>query len=131
MTSASLPPVSLTISLTQSSMVPMLPAWTPQSIRMWAGPVLVGTVTRKKSPKPILYIRTRRPPFALPAAPAPPPARFEARLPTAGFAVLRAGLAPADFAVFLVDLAAVLRLGARPELAVRVVRVAFFAAFFA
>ncbi len=45
---------------------------TPQSIRMCLGPVPVGTVTRKKSPKPTRYIRTRRPAGFLPAGPAGP-----------------------------------------------------------
>src|SRR5262249_46908997 len=66
-------------------MVPMFPACTPQSIRMCAGPVEVGTVTRKKSPKPIRYMRTRSIPFTFP----PPPPR-----PLGGFARLELTLAP-------------------------------------
>src|SRR5262249_1025923 len=50
----------------QSSMVPMFPAWTPQSIRMcWSPAFLVGTETKKKSPKPTRYMRTRNLPLPL------------------------------------------------------------------
>src|SRR5215472_11719904 len=70
---ASLPPVSLARSSKQSPMVPMLAAWTPQSIRIWAGPVWVGTVSRKKSPNPMRYIRTRSMPLTLPLALLPLP----------------------------------------------------------
>src|SRR6478672_10976800 len=37
----------------------VLPGVTPQSIRMCCGPSFVGTVMRKKSPKPTRYIRIR------------------------------------------------------------------------
>src|SRR5258706_3804743 len=68
-------------------MLLMSPACTPQSIRMCWGPApaFVGTVRRKKSPKPIRYIRTRSPPFAL-----PPPFCEE---PFGDFAARFAGLA--------------------------------------
>src|SRR5689334_2798940 len=54
--------------LTQSSIVPMFPAWTPQSIRMYCGPASVGTVTKKKSPKPTRYMRTDNLSLLLPLA---------------------------------------------------------------
>src|SRR3954471_8173793 len=60
-------------SFTHSSMLPMLAAWTPQSIRMWAGPSLPGTVSRKKSPKPMRYMRTRIPSLPPTAPPLCPP----------------------------------------------------------
>src|SRR6185369_7356218 len=41
----------------------VLPGVTPQSIRMCCGPSSVGTVMRKKSPKPTRYIRIRSSPF--------------------------------------------------------------------
>src|SRR6185369_16549861 len=41
----------------------VLPGVTPQSIRIWCGPSSVGTVMRKKSPKPTRYIRIRSSPF--------------------------------------------------------------------
>src|SRR6185369_16535333 len=41
----------------------VLPGVTPQSIRMCCGPFSVGTVMRKKSPKPTRYIRIRSSPF--------------------------------------------------------------------
>src|SRR5262245_39642425 len=64
MMSASFFPVSLAMCATASLIVPMSPFFvapgvTPQSIRMCCGPSSAGTVTRKKSPKPTRYIRTR------------------------------------------------------------------------
>src|SRR5437879_634776 len=68
MMSASFFPVSLAMCATASLMVPMSPFFvfpgvTPQSIRMCCGPSSLGTVTRKKSPKPTRYIRMRNSPF--------------------------------------------------------------------
>src|SRR6185436_4480827 len=68
-TNASLPFVVLCMSSTASTIEPMspvpeVPLNTPQSIRMYWSPRDVGTVTKKKSPKPTRYIRTLRP-FAL------------------------------------------------------------------
>src|SRR6266545_3815317 len=65
-TSASWPPVVLNRSSTASSIearspVPVVPLNTPQSMRMYFSPAAVGTVTRKKSPKPTRYMRTLRP----------------------------------------------------------------------
>src|SRR5882724_8644088 len=53
---------------TASLIVPMspffvLPGVTPQSMTMCCGPSSVGTVMRKKSPKPTRYIRIRSSPF--------------------------------------------------------------------
>src|SRR5436853_5814610 len=61
---ASLLPVSSAMAATASLIVPMspffvLPPVTPQSMRMCCGPSLLGTVIRKKSPKPTRYIRMR------------------------------------------------------------------------
>src|SRR3569832_2701285 len=52
---------SLAISVTASRMLPRSRAWTPQSIRIWLAPTLLGTLSRKKSPKPTRYMRTRKP----------------------------------------------------------------------
>src|SRR6185436_19116322 len=41
----------------------VLPGVTPQSIRMCCGPSPVGTVMRKKSPKPTRYMRIRNSSF--------------------------------------------------------------------
>src|SRR5258708_38235875 len=57
---------------------------TPQSIRMCLGPASVGTVTKKKSPKPTRYIRTRRPAGFFPAGALLPAEPF---LPAGGGAV--------------------------------------------
>src|ERR671938_2176990 len=114
MTSASLPPVSLIRCLTHSSIVPMLPAWTPQSMRMCCRPCFfVGTVRRKKSPKPIRYMRTRMEPSDL-----PPPA---GRWPLEGAA---GRLPAADLVADLLAFVPVLR---PADAALRVV---FFAALF-
>src|SRR6185436_9290290 len=42
----------------------VLPGVTPQSIRMCCGPSAVGTVMRKKSPKPTRYMRIRSSAFS-------------------------------------------------------------------
>src|SRR6185436_10539427 len=69
-TNASLPFVVLYMSFTAATIEPMsplpeVPLKTPQSIKMYSFlPRPVGTVTKKKSPKPTRYIRTLRP-FAL------------------------------------------------------------------
>src|SRR5436190_23571434 len=70
MMSASLLFVSAAMCATASLIVPISPflVWpgvTPQSIRMCCGPSSLGTVTRKKSPKPTRYIRMRSSPFFL------------------------------------------------------------------
>src|SRR5579872_1006097 len=106
MTSARRLPVAFFRSATHSPMLPMLAAWTPQSIRICAGPLLPGTVSRKKSPNPTRYIRTRMP-LAPPTEPdetAPEPA-----LPAGVFAagavaldVLAAGAAVLPRALVLV-----------------------------
>src|SRR5215204_464703 len=108
MTSASLRSVSLIKSCTHASIVPMLPAWTPQSMRMCCGPAFVGTVRRKKSPKPIRYMRTRRTPPALllPAGRRRPLAAPD--LPAFALPARPADVAllAAFFALFLADLPA-------------------------
>src|SRR5262249_34282862 len=54
------------------SPLPVFPFVTPQSIRMCCGPSGDGTVTRKKSPKPTRYMRTRNsPPSPAPSLPLP------------------------------------------------------------
>src|ERR1041385_663146 len=60
--------VSAAMSATAALIVPMspffvLPGVQPQSIRMCCGSSSVGTVIRKKSPKPTRYIRMRSPPL--------------------------------------------------------------------
>src|ERR1051325_9526024 len=68
---ASLLPVSSAMSATASLIVPMSPFFvvppvTPQSMRMCCGPAALGTVIRKKSPKPTRYMRMRSWPLPAP-----------------------------------------------------------------
>src|SRR5258707_8031769 len=73
MTTASLRFVTAAMSATMSFIVPMSPfPWTPQSTRMYRGPVAVGSDTRKQSPKPTRYIRTEIEPPGMPGPPPPP-----------------------------------------------------------
>src|SRR6476469_325991 len=64
MISESFDPVSFAMWRTAVLMVamsplPVFPRVTPQSMTICRGPSAEGTVTRKKSPKPTRYIRTR------------------------------------------------------------------------
>src|SRR5689334_21635776 len=76
---ASRPPVTCAMCATAASMLWMSPVWlvplnTPQSTTMCSGaPFSSSRLTRKKSPKPTRYIRTRTP--ASPAAGIQAPAR--------------------------------------------------------
>src|SRR5262249_11163879 len=62
------PPVAAAISLTTCFILGVgsgVPRITPQSIRTWKSPLAAGNESRKQSPSPCRYMRTRTSPLAL------------------------------------------------------------------